>query len=128
MVIPRQGIMKELIVTLCYHGVSRAGTDPSSRDHPGAGEGAVPALTANPDIAYLDSAATSQKPRQVIDAVAAALTVQTANAGRGGYPWSSRGARRIAEVRERPGAAMRRHQGQHGVPNRPPARLGEHPG
>ena len=27
--------------------------------------------------------------------------MQTANPGRGGYPWSSRGARRIAEVRER---------------------------
>ena len=60
-----------------------------------------PALTASPGVAYLDSAATTQKPRQVIDAVAAALAVQTANPGRGGYPWSSRGARRIAEIRER---------------------------
>ena len=60
-----------------------------------------PALTANPEVAYLDSAATTQKPRQVINAVAAALAVQTANPGRGGYPWSSRGARRIAEIRER---------------------------
>ena len=55
-----------------------------------------PALTASPEVAYLDSAATTQKPRQVIDAVAAALAVQTANPGRGGYPWSSRGARCIS--------------------------------
>ena len=60
-----------------------------------------PALAASPEVAYFDSAATTQKPRQVIDAVAAALAVQTANPGRGGYPWSSRGALRIAGIRER---------------------------
>ncbi len=59
-----------------------------------------PALTANPGVVYLDSAATTQKPQAVIDAVTAALAVQTANPGRGGYPWSTRGARRITEVRE----------------------------
>ena len=59
-----------------------------------------PALTADPGVVYLDSAATTQKPRPVIDAVTAALSGQTANPGRGSYPWSARGARRIAEVRE----------------------------
>jgi len=58
-----------------------------------------PALTADPGVVYLDSAATTQKPRPVIDAVTAGLASQTANPGRGAYPWSARGARRIAEVR-----------------------------
>jgi len=59
-----------------------------------------PALTADPSVVYLDSAATTQKPRPVIDAVTAALASQTANPGRSSYPWSARGARRIAAVRE----------------------------
>jgi cysteine desulfurase / selenocysteine lyase len=50
-------------------------------------------------VVYLDSAATTQKPRTVIDAVTASLADRTANPGRGSYPWSARGARRIAEVR-----------------------------
>jgi len=60
-----------------------------------------PALLAEPGIVYLDSAATTQKPRRVIEAVAAELATATANPGRGAYPWSSRASRRVAEVRER---------------------------
>jgi cysteine desulfurase / selenocysteine lyase len=60
-----------------------------------------PALLAEPGIVYLDSAATTQKPRRVIDAVAAELAGPAANPGRGAYPWSSRAARRVEEVRER---------------------------
>jgi cysteine desulfurase / selenocysteine lyase len=59
-----------------------------------------PVLTANPGVVYLDSAATTQKPQSVIDAVTAGLADRTANPGRGSYPWSARAARRIAEVRE----------------------------
>jgi len=59
-----------------------------------------PALVAEPGIVYLDSAATTQKPQRVIDAVTAELAVETANPGRGAYPWSSRAARRLATVRE----------------------------
>jgi len=58
-----------------------------------------PALVAEPGVVYLDSAATTQKPRSVIDAVTAELSGQTANPGRGSYPWSTRGVRRIAAVR-----------------------------
>jgi len=60
-----------------------------------------PALMADPGIVYLDSAATSQKPQRVIDAVTAELAASTANPGRGAYPWSTRAARRLAEVRAR---------------------------
>jgi cysteine desulfurase / selenocysteine lyase len=44
-----------------------------------------PALMADPGIVYLDSAATTRKPRRVIEAATAALTVQTANPRRGVY-------------------------------------------
>ena len=67
---------------------------------PALARGQFPVLMANPGVVYLDSAATTQKPQAVIDAVTAGLAVQTANPGRGSYPWSTRGARRIAEVRE----------------------------
>jgi cysteine desulfurase / selenocysteine lyase len=60
-----------------------------------------PALVADPGIVYLDSAATTQKPRRVIDAVTAEFTACTANPGRGAYPWSAQAARRLADVRER---------------------------
>jgi cysteine desulfurase / selenocysteine lyase len=59
------------------------------------------ALAASPGIVYLDSAATTQKPRRVIDAVTAHLTGEAANPGRGAYPWSTRAERTVAEVRER---------------------------
>ena len=60
-----------------------------------------PALRAEPGVAYLDSASTTQKPQRVVDAVAAELAAETASPGRGAYPWASRAARRLAEVRER---------------------------
>ncbi|MFI5062650.1 MAG: aminotransferase class V-fold PLP-dependent enzyme [Streptosporangiales bacterium] len=60
-----------------------------------------PALLADPGVVYLDSASTTQKPRRVIDAVTAELAAETANPGRGAYPWASRAARRLMEVRER---------------------------
>ncbi|MEG3628149.1 aminotransferase class V-fold PLP-dependent enzyme [Streptomyces poriticola] len=49
-----------------------------------------PILDAEPELAYLDSAATSQKPRAVLDAVHTYLTTSNANAGRGTYPWANR--------------------------------------
>ena len=60
-----------------------------------------PVLSANPGIVYLDSAATTQKPQQVINAVTRELAIETANPGRGSYPWSTRAAQRMATVRER---------------------------
>ncbi len=60
-----------------------------------------PALLADPGVVYLDSAATTQKPQRVIDAVTAELAAATANPGRGAYPWSSQAARRVEDVRGR---------------------------
>ncbi|WP_249040460.1 aminotransferase class V-fold PLP-dependent enzyme [Nocardia cyriacigeorgica] len=50
---------------------------------------------------YLDSAATTQKPWPVIDAVTGYHRTHTANAGRGSYRWSTTLTARIAQVRER---------------------------
>lgn len=60
-----------------------------------------PIVTAHPESAYLDSAATSQKPQAVLDAVHAYLTTTNANAGRGTYPWANRTTRLVEETRER---------------------------
>ncbi|MFJ3923317.1 aminotransferase class V-fold PLP-dependent enzyme [Streptomyces sp. NPDC090022] len=48
-----------------------------------------PIIAAGPGPAYLDSAATAQKPRAVLDAVQHYLTTTNANAGRGSYPWAN---------------------------------------
>ncbi|MBU2663411.1 aminotransferase class V-fold PLP-dependent enzyme [Actinoplanes bogorensis] len=58
-----------------------------------------PMLMANPGVAYLDSAATAQKPQAVLDAVMAYLTSENANAARGTYPWANRTTARIASAR-----------------------------
>ena len=47
-----------------------------------------PLLAANPDLHYLDSAATSQKPRVVLDAIADFYETSNANPHRGAYALS----------------------------------------
>ncbi|MBQ0826131.1 aminotransferase class V-fold PLP-dependent enzyme [Streptomyces tagetis] len=60
-----------------------------------------PIIVAHPELAYLDSAATSQKPRAVLDAVQTYLTTSNANAGRGTYPWANRTTEAIERARDR---------------------------
>ncbi|WP_320781808.1 aminotransferase class V-fold PLP-dependent enzyme [Streptomyces sp. CRN 30] len=60
-----------------------------------------PIVTAHPELAYLDSAATSQKPRAVLDAVQTYLTTSNANAGRGTYPWANRTTEVVERARQR---------------------------
>jgi cysteine desulfurase/selenocysteine lyase len=60
-----------------------------------------PIVTGHPGLAYLDSAATAQKPRAVLDAVQEYLTTSNANAGRGAYPWANRTTGLIEETRQR---------------------------
>ncbi|MFC4069895.1 aminotransferase class V-fold PLP-dependent enzyme [Actinoplanes subglobosus] len=60
-----------------------------------------PMITGNPDVAYLDSAATTQKPHPVLDAVLTYLTTANANAARGTYPWANRTTARIEQARDR---------------------------
>ncbi|WP_281155568.1 aminotransferase class V-fold PLP-dependent enzyme [Streptomyces sp. HYC2] len=59
-----------------------------------------PILTAHPELAYLDSAATAQKPQAVLDAVHAYLTTANANAGRGTYPWANRTTELVEHTRQ----------------------------
>jgi cysteine desulfurase/selenocysteine lyase len=60
-----------------------------------------PIITAHPELAYLDSAATSQKPQAVLDAVQTYLTTSNANAGRGMYPWANRTTELVERTRHR---------------------------
>ncbi|HEY0701049.1 MAG TPA: aminotransferase class V-fold PLP-dependent enzyme [Micromonospora sp.] len=60
-----------------------------------------PIIVANPDAAYLDSAATAQKPQAVLDAVLTYLTTGNANAGRATYTWANQTTARIERARER---------------------------
>ncbi|WP_245650503.1 aminotransferase class V-fold PLP-dependent enzyme [Nocardia harenae] len=60
-----------------------------------------PIIAGNPDLAYLDNAATTQKPAAVLDAVTAYLTTGNANAARGAYPWGTATTARIEAARDR---------------------------
>ncbi|MEU0965070.1 aminotransferase class V-fold PLP-dependent enzyme [Streptomyces sp. NPDC005917] len=60
-----------------------------------------PIITAHPELAYLDSAATAQKPRAVLEAVQSYLTTSNANAGRGTYPWANRTTGLVERTRRR---------------------------
>ncbi|MFD0318615.1 aminotransferase class V-fold PLP-dependent enzyme [Streptomyces flavalbus] len=60
-----------------------------------------PILTGHPDLVYLDSAATAQKPYAVLDAVQRYLTTSNANAGRGTYPWANRTTDLVERTRRR---------------------------
>ncbi|MEO8562921.1 MAG: cysteine desulfurase [bacterium] len=60
-----------------------------------------PLLAGNPELFYLDSAATSQKPRVVLDAMCAYYEHDNANPHRGAYALSARATDRYHEARER---------------------------
>jgi cysteine desulfurase/selenocysteine lyase len=58
-------------------------------------------LASNPGLHYLDSAATSQKPKQVLDAMRAYYESDNANPHRGAYDLSARATQRYLDARER---------------------------
>ncbi len=60
-----------------------------------------PLLAANPGLHYLDSAATSQKPRAVLDAITAYYEHDNANPHRGAYDLSARATQRYLDARVR---------------------------
>jgi cysteine desulfurase/selenocysteine lyase len=60
-----------------------------------------PLLAADPGLFYLDSAATSQKPAVVLDAMRAFYERDNANPHRGAYALSARATDRYHEARER---------------------------
>ncbi|MFN2565479.1 MAG: aminotransferase class V-fold PLP-dependent enzyme [Gemmatimonadaceae bacterium] len=60
-----------------------------------------PLLAQNPDLHYLDTAATSQKPRVVLDAMREFYETDYANPHRGAYALSARATERYADARAR---------------------------
>lgn len=60
-----------------------------------------PIFKNNPNLIYLDSAATSQKPQVVIDAVNEFYTSYNSNIHRGLYPIAERASIKVEEVREK---------------------------
>jgi len=60
-----------------------------------------PLLAANPELHYLDSAATTQKPRAVLDAIVEYYSRDNANPHRGAYALSARATERYHDARVR---------------------------
>jgi cysteine desulfurase/selenocysteine lyase len=78
-----------------------AGAAPGTRHRSLAVRADFPLLAATPSLHYLDSAATSQKPRAVLDAIRLFYERDYANPHRGAYGLSVRATERYAEARER---------------------------
>ncbi|CAM5374302.1 aminotransferase class V-fold PLP-dependent enzyme [Streptomyces purpurascens] len=80
-------------------------TAPIPREDPHAWQRALraqfPIVTGHPELAYLDSAATAQKPQAVLDAVQTYLTTSNANSARGTYTWANRTTELVERTRER---------------------------
>ena len=74
---------------------------PATRNQSPAPRIDFPLLAANPTLHYLDSAATSQKPRAVLDALRSFYEHDNANPHRGAYALSVRATERYHEARER---------------------------
>ena len=58
-----------------------------------------PIFASNPDLVYLDSASTTQKPQAVIDAVSDYMSTDYANVHRGMYTLSQRSEEMIDATR-----------------------------
>ena len=86
-------------------GVRREDVSTARPGVPGAAEDSLaprsdfPLLAANPGLHYLDSAATAQKPRVVLDAIRDYYETSYANPHRGAYALSARATERYHEAR-----------------------------
>jgi cysteine desulfurase/selenocysteine lyase len=82
-------------------GIQSATARTTDHHHSLAPRTDFPLLAANPTLHYLDSAATSQKPRAVLDALVAFYEQDNANPHRGAYALSARATERYHAARER---------------------------
>ena len=90
-------------------------------------QGDFPILAApadGPALAYLDNAATTQKPRQVLDAMIDYYATANSNVGRGYYALSMRSTDRYEQARAScSGRSARRDPTRSSSPAAPPTRI-----
>jgi cysteine desulfurase/selenocysteine lyase len=72
-----------------------------ARIEPNSRRAEFPLLASRPELHYLDSAATSQKPKAVLDALRQYYENDNANPHRGAYDLSARSTQRYFDARER---------------------------
>ena len=82
-------------------GSASIARDVGGAKRPASRRADFPLLAGNPGLHYLDSAATSQKPSVVLDAMRRYYTRDNANPHRGAYALSVRSTERYHEARER---------------------------
>lgn len=68
-----------------------------------------PALVQQPELIYLDSASTTQKPRTVLDEMTRYYEQYCANAGRGSYAWAQTVTDALANVRQKVATFLNAH-------------------
>ena len=73
----------------------------TARIEPRSRQADFPLLATRPELHYLDSAATSQKPSAVLDAIRQYYENDNANPHRGAYELSARATQRYHDARER---------------------------
>lgn len=81
--------------------MSRPAKPPTKRTDQLAPRADFPLLAGAPELVYLDSAATSQKPQRVLDAIAHYYATQNANPHRGAYALSAAATQAYHDARAR---------------------------
>jgi cysteine desulfurase / selenocysteine lyase len=78
---------------------SRQQIDSAKKDQSQNVRQQFPIFKTHPEILFFDNAATTQKPRSVIDTITTFYRDSCTNAGRASYPWSTQLSRKIEESR-----------------------------
>jgi cysteine desulfurase / selenocysteine lyase len=84
----------------CSRGLySRQQIDSAKKDQTKNIRQQFPIFKSHPEILFFDNAATTQKPKSVIDTITTFYRDSCTNAGRASYPWSTQLSRKIEESR-----------------------------
>ncbi len=84
----------------CCRGLhSRQQIDSAKKEQPQNIRQQFPIFQSHPEILFFDNAATTQKPKSVIDTITTFYRDNCTNAGRASYPWSTQLSRKIEDSR-----------------------------